>query len=73
LRLLGTINDDSTEVGQVHLGLAFLLESDSPQFEVNEKELMTAEWADVDQINNAFDRMESWSQILVKNCIQKNA
>ena len=73
LRLLGAINDDSTEVGQVHLGLAFLLESDSPQFEVNEKELMTAEWADVDQINDAFDRMETWSQILVKNCIQKSA
>jgi len=73
LRLLGTINDDSTEVGQVHLGLAFLLESDSAEFEVNEKDLMSAEWADEDQIRGAYERMESWSQILVKNCIQKQA
>ena len=70
IQMLGTINDDSTEVSRVHLGLAFLLESDAADFSVNEKDLMTAEWASVEQITKTFDLLESWSQILFKNCIE---
>src|SRR5205823_2574248 len=36
LELAGIISDDSTPVGQVHLGLVFILETDSPEFTVNE-------------------------------------
>jgi predicted NUDIX family phosphoesterase len=63
LELAGIISDDSTPVGQVHLGLVFLLETDSPEFTVNEPELMTAEWANLGQLRERHDRMETWSQI----------
>jgi predicted NUDIX family phosphoesterase len=63
LDLAGIISDDSTPVGQVHLGLVFILETDSPKHTVNEPDLMTAEWASLDQLRERRDRMETWSQI----------
>jgi predicted NUDIX family phosphoesterase len=69
IEMLGTINDDSTEVGRVHVGLAFLLETDSADFTVNECDLMTAEWASRDRIRSVYAEMETWSQILFDNCI----
>jgi predicted NUDIX family phosphoesterase len=63
LDLVGIISDDSTPVGQVHLGLVFILETDRPEHTVNEADLMTAEWATLDQLRERRDRMETWSQI----------
>jgi predicted NUDIX family phosphoesterase len=63
LDLVGIISDDTTPVGQVHLGLVFILETDSPEFTVNEPDLMTAEWANLGQLRERHDRMETWSQI----------
>jgi predicted NUDIX family phosphoesterase len=63
LDLAGVISDDSTPVGQVHLGLVFILETDSAEHTVNEADLMTAEWASLDQLRERRERMETWSQI----------
>jgi predicted NUDIX family phosphoesterase len=69
LDLRGVISDDSTPVGQVHLGLVFVLETDSPDFRVNEPDLMTAEWASTDLLKERYERMETWSQIAFKHVI----
>lgn len=69
LNLAGIISDDSTPVGQVHLGLVFVLETDSAQFSVNEADLMTAEWASLEKLEECLERMETWSQIAFKNII----
>lgn len=63
LKLGGIISDDSTPVGQVHLGLVFILETDSPDHTVNEADLMIAEWANLEKLRESHDRMETWSQI----------
>jgi predicted NUDIX family phosphoesterase len=73
LRLVGIISDDSTPVGQVHLGLVFLLETDSPSFTVNEPELMTAQWAARETLQEHYDRMETWSQIVVDQVIKQRS
>ena len=73
LDLVGIISDDSTPVGQVHLGLVFALETDSLEFTVNEPDLMTAQWAPVSALQESFDRMESWSQIVFQNVIARPA
>ena len=70
LRLAGIISDDSTPVGTVHLGLVFILQTDSPQFSIRETELMTAEWVSVETLREKFERMESWSQIVFQNVIK---
>src|SRR5712692_9177078 len=41
MEFIGIINDDSTDVGRVHLGAAFLLEVDSREVRVKETEKMT--------------------------------
>lgn len=69
LELAGIISDDSTPVGQVHLGLVFLLATDQPDFTVNEPELMTAQWATLDELRSRYDRMETWSQIAFREIL----
>ena len=70
LRLAGIISDDSTPVGTVHLGLVFILQTDSPRFSIRETELMTAEWAAIDTLREKFPLLESWSQIVFQNVIE---
>lgn len=69
LDLVGIISDDSTPVGQVHLGLVFILETDSDAYTVNEADLMTAEWATVESLREKKSNMETWSQIVVERVI----
>jgi predicted NUDIX family phosphoesterase len=73
LKLVGIISDDSTPVGQVHLGLVFILETDSPDFRVNEPDLMTAEWASMEMLQETFPRMETWSQIAFREIVSRTA
>jgi predicted NUDIX family phosphoesterase len=69
LNLAGIISDDSTPVGQVHLGLVFLLETGSLEYRVNEPDLMTAEWAQAELVRERFDLLETWSQLVFKHII----
>ena len=71
LNLVGIISDDSTPVGQVHLGLVFLLETDSAEFTVNEADLMTVEWATVEKLRECHAQMETWSQIVLEQVISR--
>jgi len=69
LQLAGIISDDSTDVGKVHLGLVFVLETGSPDFSVQEPELMTADWASLETLTGKLSSMETWSQIAFENVI----
>ena len=64
-RAVGFINDDQNEVGKVHLGVVFTVEADDLEFEVLEKENIVAEWATKEQLKTEFDRLESWSQLVL--------
>jgi predicted NUDIX family phosphoesterase len=69
LQLSGIISDDSTDVGKVHLGLVFVLETGSPDFSVQEPDLMTADWASIEALTEKLPSMETWSQIAFENVI----
>lgn len=59
----GVINDDTTEVGQVHLGFFFTLEvSDAA---VRETEKLTGEWLKKAELPALAGQMESWSEIII--------
>jgi len=62
LRFLGYINDDLNLVGQVHLGLVFIAESDS-ELKVKETDKMEAKWEETNNLSN-YPNLESWSQII---------
>lgn len=57
----GLINDDTTEVGSVHLGLFFIMEV-SGEVTVRETEKLEGFWVDRSELPALNDQMESWAQ-----------
>jgi predicted NUDIX family phosphoesterase len=64
LEVLGAIYDATTDVGRVHLGIAYELQTSDRQFALNELDLMTGRWIEARELAQYRDRMETWSQIL---------
>jgi predicted NUDIX family phosphoesterase len=64
---LGIINDDSNDVGKVHIGFAFLLIGDSSDISVK-SELKSGELVSLDDCIVQKESMETWSQFVV-NCL----
>jgi predicted NUDIX family phosphoesterase len=62
--LVGVINDDSTEVARVHVGLVYLLTAASPRFTIVEHDKYTAMWTTPAEMAGYYDLMESWAQIV---------
>ena len=63
-QLLGIINDDTTEVGRVHLGLFFTLEVSDAS--VRETEKLSGEWRRRRDLPPLVPEMETWSQIALE-------
>jgi len=67
LEFVAFINDDSNEVGEVHLGMVFKMNIKEKINEVVEKDKMTLDWFTKDKIIKEIDKFETWSQILYVN------
>jgi len=62
--IIGLINDDSNEVGQVHLGIVHLVKLSTDQIESNEDCLLDDELVPISELlGQRFERLESWSQM----------
>ena len=59
------INDDSNDVGQVHLGVVHLFDLESDQVEAGEANIENLEFLSSDDLLREKDNLESWSQICV--------
>lgn len=65
-RLYAVINDDSNEVGSVHLGIVHLFELDSAEVAPNEKALAELGWHSLEELAGPlYERLETWSAICV--------
>lgn len=64
LAFAGILNDDTTEVGRVHLGAVYVLDAHDTNVTVRETEKMTGRWAEVAELRGLREKMESWSQIV---------
>jgi predicted NUDIX family phosphoesterase len=64
LAFVGILNDDSTEVGSVHLGAVYALDAHDRNVTVRETEKMTGRWVSVSELAAVRDDMETWSQIV---------
>lgn len=64
LQFAGIINDESTDVGRVHLGVVYLLRSAGKNVRVRETEKMTGEWLPRRELAPLHESMETWSQIV---------
>ena len=62
-RLVGLINDDSNDVGKVHLGVVHVFDLESDDVQPNESPITELEFFDRDQLAARRELLESWSQI----------
>lgn len=61
---LGILNDDSNEVGKVHIGFVFLLRGSNPHISVK-SELANGQLYSLEECKGFYERMESWSQMVM--------
>ncbi|MEZ5300972.1 MAG: hypothetical protein R3F11_10020 [Verrucomicrobiales bacterium] len=64
-RIVALLNDDTNEVGQVHLGVVHLFELDRPEAAPNEANIVDVEFLTADELRARHDRLETWSQLCV--------
>lgn len=70
IRRVGLINDDSTPVGSVHLGVVHLYELDEPSVFPREDGLADAGFLDLATIRQLRDEFETWSQICIDSLLR---
>ena len=63
-RLIGAINDQTTPVGRVHVGLIFLVEGDSPEISIREVDKLAGTLLPLEAMRSYYLDMESWSQLI---------
>lgn len=67
--IVGLINDDSNDVGKVHLGVVHLIDVQRPEIKSREKDLCEAGFWSTSQLQEERDRFESWSQIALDHLL----
>lgn len=66
---IGILNDDSNEVGKVHIGFVLLLEGDSNQISIK-SELKSGFLIPLDECQMLAQSMETWSQVVLNYLAQ---
>lgn len=69
LRFIGILNDDTTDVGRVHLGAVYVLDTTSREVTVRETEKMSGSWRPRGELAGIRDAMETWSQLIYDHYI----
>jgi predicted NUDIX family phosphoesterase len=64
-RCLGLINDDSTAVGQVHLGIVHVFELAEPKVRRREQALTRAGFDPLAELQSQREEFETWSQFVL--------
>ncbi len=65
-RVIGLINDDSNEVGAVHLGVVHLFELSSDDVVSNEDAIQDLQFVPLGELLADSDNLESWSKICIE-------
>lgn len=67
LRLVGLINDDSTPVGSVHLGVVHRYDLERPEVTPREGGLAECGFVPLDELATRVGEFETWSQIVLRD------
>lgn len=66
LQCVGLINDDSNEVGQVHLGVVHICKVAAPSVHPREKDIALAGFQPVEELLQELEQFETWSSICIE-------
>ncbi len=64
--MIGILNDDSNDVGKVHLGVVHVIDVLEPTVVAKEKDLLDAGFWTQQQLVESIDQFETWSQIIIR-------
>lgn len=65
--IVALLNDDSNDVGKVHLGVVHILKLASPNVKKRESVITSLEFLSANELQAKRENLESWSQICVDN------
>ena len=65
IQLLGFLNDDSNEVGKVHLGIVHLYQLETSDLESKELNLTDCKFSSISKIKEEEESFETWSRLLI--------
>ncbi len=68
--LIGTVNDDQSEVGKYHLGLVYLVASATPEVRVRETEKLAGGLLPAAETAAYEPHMESWSALILPDVLR---
>ena len=66
-RLIGLLNDDTTDVGSVHLGAVYLANSGGLPVAIRETDKLAGQFASPSEVAAVVDRMETWSALVFEH------
>jgi predicted NUDIX family phosphoesterase len=70
-RMLGLLNEDSSPVSKVHLGVVFLVDGDTPDIRIRETDKLAGELMSLEEMRMYYLAMESWSQIVYDRLVSQ--
>jgi predicted NUDIX family phosphoesterase len=62
-RLVGLLNDDTTDVGAVHIGAVYVADAGGRPVEIRETDKLSGAFAEPAEVEAVVDRMETWSRL----------
>lgn len=69
-KLIGLLNDESSPVSKVHLGVVFLVDGTSPNIAIRETDKLAGELLTLDEMRIYYLGMESWSQMVYDRLVR---
>lgn len=68
-RLIALLNDDTTEVGAVHLGAVYVADADGRPVAIRETDKLEGGFAPPDEVAAVVEQMETWSRLVFEYLI----
>jgi predicted NUDIX family phosphoesterase len=62
--LIGLLNDDTTDVGSVHVGAVYVADAAGREVAIRETDKLAGAFADRAEVAAVVDRMETWSALV---------
>jgi len=66
-RLVGLLNDDTTEVGSVHVGAVYIADAAGRPVSIRETEKLSGSFVGPEEVAREVDRMETWSVLVFEH------
>ena len=68
-RLVALLNDDTTDVGSVHLGAVYVADAGGRSVTVRETDKLTGSFVDPSAVESVLERLETWSRLVFEHLV----